>query len=145
MGSSTILWVQAFHIIFMVTWFAGLFYLPRLFVYHVTCGDSPSEQRFEIMERKLFVIMTIGAILTTGSGAWLLKDYAWTAYGSSFWLSAKLVLVLGLFAFHGYCFVLMRQLRLGTKRHGHFFYRWLNEAPVVFLISIVILAVVKPT
>ena len=143
-GATAMLWVKAFHIIFMVTWFAGLFYLPRLFVYHVQASDELSKQRFEVMERKLFAIMTIGAVLTTAFGIWLLVNYAWTAYGESRWLLAKLALVVGLFGFHAYCLSVMRDLRQGTSRHSHVFYRWLNEIPVLFLISIVILAVVKP-
>jgi putative membrane protein len=143
--SITMLWVKAFHVIFMVTWFAGLFYLPRLFVYHVGADDDVSKDRFETMERKLFIIMTVGAIATTVFGAWLLSNYAWIAYGSSFWLLAKMALVAGLFVFHGYCFVLMRDLRRHRNRYGHVFYRWLNEVPVLFLVGIVILVIVKPT
>lgn len=139
------LWVKAFHIIFMVTWFAGLFYLPRLFVYHAVCTDEPSLQRFKIMERKLFFgIMTPGAILTVACGAWLLADYAWRAYSGSGWLPAKLVLVAILVMYHVYCGKLVRQFREDRNRHSHMFYRWLNEMPVLVLVAIVILAVVKP-
>ena len=135
------LWVKALHIVFMVTWFAGLFYLPRLFVYHALAADTPSLERFRIMERKLYYgIMTPGALLTIVFGVWL-----WLGYGfSGGWLHAKLALVALLIAYHVYCGFLMLDFKHGRNRHGHVFYRWLNEVPVVVLIAIVILAVVKP-
>jgi len=138
------LWIKALHIIFMVTWFAGLFYLPRLFVYHADSTDEASHTRFLVMERKLFAIMTIGAVLTAVFGIWLLIGYAWAAYGNSGWLTAKLVLVGGLIVFHLYCGRLMREFRNGTASHSHVFYRWINEIPALLLIAIVLLAVVKP-
>ncbi|HYJ19001.1 MAG TPA: CopD family protein, partial [Burkholderiales bacterium] len=102
------LWIKAFHIIFMVTWFAGLFYLPRLFVYHAQSEDSVSRERFKVMERKLFFgIMTPGAILTIGFGMWL-----WLAYGFyGGWLHAKLALVAVLVIYHLYCGKLMFDFR----------------------------------
>lgn len=135
------LWLKAFHIVFMVTWFAGLFYLPRLFVYHAMTTDAAGHERFKIMERKLYMgIMTPGAVLTLGSGLWL-----WLGYGvSGAWLHAKLALVVALIGYHVYCGALLRAFRAGENRHGHVFYRWLNEVPVLFLIAIVILVVVKP-
>jgi putative membrane protein len=134
------LWVKAFHIIFMVTWFAGLFYLPRLFVYHAMGGDAESTQRFQLMERKLFGIMTIGAVFTVVFGAWL-----WLGYGfSGGWLDAKLALVALLIVYHAYLGKIMRDFRENKERHGHKFFRWLNEIPAVILIAIVILVVVKP-
>lgn len=135
------LWIKAFHIIFMVTWFAGLFYLPRLFVYHALAADTPSLERFKIMERKLYYgIMTPGALLTIALGVWL-----WLGYGyNGGWLHAKLGLIALLIAYHVYCGLLMLAFKHGRNRHGHVFYRWLNEVPVVILIAIVILAVVKP-
>ena len=135
------LWIKAFHIIFMVTWFAGLFYLPRLFVYHAMSDDAPSIARFKIMERKLFFgIMTPGAIFTIGFGLWL-----WRGYGfSGGWLHAKLALVLLLVIYHVYCGKLLLDFKHDRNRHGHVFYRWLNEAPVLVLVAIVILVVVKP-
>lgn len=138
------IWIKALHIIFMVTWFAGLFYLPRLFVYHADCHDDPGHTRFLVMERKLFAIMTIGAVITAIFGLWLLADYAWTAYRDSGWLITKLLLVGGLIVFHGYCWVIMREFRAGTAQHSHVFYRWINEIPALLLIAIVLLAVVKP-
>jgi len=135
------LWIKAFHIIFMVTWFAGLFYLPRLFVYHAMSDDAPSIARFKIMERKLFFgIMTPGAILTIGFGLWLMIGYGF--HGG--WLHAKLGLVLLLVLYHVYCGKLLLDFKHDRNRHGHVFYRWLNEAPVLVLVAIVILVVVKP-
>jgi putative membrane protein len=135
------LWVKAFHIIFMVTWFAGLFYLPRLFVYHAMSEDEISRERFKIMERKLFYgIMTPGAVLTIVFGLWL-----WLGYGiTGGWLNAKIALVLVLIAYHVYCGKLLLDFKYDRNQHGHVFYRWLNELPVVLLIAIVILAVGKP-
>lgn len=138
------IWIKALHITFMVTWFAGLFYLPRLFVYHADCQDDTGHDRFLVMERKLFAIMTIGAILTAIFGLWLLADYAWTAYRESGWLISKLVLVAGLIGFHAYCWIVMRDFRTGNAQHSHVFYRWINEIPALLLIAIVLLAVVKP-
>jgi putative membrane protein len=138
------LWIKALHIIFMVTWFAGLFYLPRLFVYHADSTDDVSHARFLVMERKLFAIMTIGAVLTAVFGVWLLFEYAWAAYRDSGWLISKLVLVGGLIVFHLYCGRLMQEFRNGTAIHSHVFYRWVNEIPTLLLFAIVLLAVVKP-
>ena len=139
------LWVKAFHIIFMVTWFAGLFYLPRLFVYHALCTDQPGNERFKIMERKLFFgIMTPGAVLTLVFGIWMLMDYAWQAYSTSGWLHAKLALVLVLAAYHVYCGKLLLDFKHDRNRKTHVYYRWFNEFPVLLLILIVIMAVVKP-
>ena len=135
------LWIKAFHIVFVVTWFAGLFYLPRLFVYHAMSEDTTSHERFTIMERKLFNgIMTPSAVLAIGFGLWL-----WWGYGfGGGWLHVKLALVAILVAYHIYCYRLMLKFRENQNRHGHVFYRWLNEIPVVLLIAVVILVVVKP-
>ncbi len=139
------LWVKAFHIVFMVTWFAGLFYLPRLFVYHALCEDAPGDARFKTMERKLYYgIMTPGAVLTVIFGLWLVVDYAWAAYSHAGWLHLKMMLVLLLIGYHVYCGFLLAAFRRGENRHSHKFYRILNEIPVLFLIAIVILVVVKP-
>ncbi|MDH3979381.1 MAG: CopD family protein [Gammaproteobacteria bacterium] len=138
------IWVKGLHVIFMVTWFAGLFYLPRLFVYHADVQDAVSHDRFLVMERKLFAIMTIGAVLTAIFGLWLLVDYAWAAWSGSGWLHTKLGLVAGLVIYHLYCLKIMREFRAGTARHSHVFYRWINEIPALLLIAIVLLAVVKP-
>ena len=139
------LWVKAFHIIFMVTWFAGLFYLPRLFVYHAMSSDDTSVERFKVMERKLFFgIMTPGAILTLVTGLWMLVSYAWEAYNNILWLHIKLGLVAPLIAYHIYCGILVSTFKHDRNRHGHVYYRWLNEFPTVILIIVIILAVVKP-
>lgn len=138
------LWVKAFHIIFMVSWFAGLFYLPRLFVYHAQCEDAAGNERFKVMERKLFFFITPWAILTILFGLWMLWDYAWLLYSSQGWLHAKLFLVLLLIAYHLYCYKLMLDFKHERNRRSHVFYRWVNEAPVLLLAGIVILAVVKP-
>jgi putative membrane protein len=134
-------WIKALHIIFMVTWFAGLFYLPRLFAYHSTATDAAGIERFKIMERKLFYgIMTPGAILTLIFGVWL-----WLGYGfNGTWLHIKLALVIVLIAYHIYCGKLLMDFKHDRNKHSHTFYRWLNEFPVLILIAVVILAVVKP-
>lgn len=135
------LWVKSLHIIFMVTWFAGLFYLPRLFVYHAMSEDAPSLERFKVMERKLYYgIMTPGAVLTIVFGLWL-----WLGHGiSGGWLHAKLALVAVLIAYHVHCGRLLVDFRHDRNRHTHVYYRWFNEIPVAILIAIVILVVVKP-
>lgn len=135
------LWIKALHVIFMVTWFAGLFYLPRLFVYHAMAEDEVSIERFKIMERKLFYgIMTPGGLLTVVFGLWL-----WLGYGiSGGWLHAKLALVVVLIAYHIYCGKLLADFKHDRNRRAHLFYRWLNELPVLILVAIVILVVVKP-
>ena len=121
------LWIKALHIIFMVTWFAGLFYLPRLFVYHSTVTDTAGIERFKIMERKLYYgIMTPGAVLTLIFGVWL-----WLGYGfSGIWLHIKLALVIALVAYHIYCGKLLLDFKHDRSKHNHGFYRWLNEFPV---------------
>ncbi len=139
------LWTKALHLIFMVTWFAGLFYLPRLFVYHAMSDDQISLERFKIMERKLFFgIMTPGALLTLIFGVWTLLINGWGSYSGSLWLLLKLGLVFGLLIYHGYCGKLMLDFKYDRNRHSHVWYRWFNEIPVLFLIAIVILAVVRP-
>ena len=139
------LWVKAFHGICMVTWFAGLFYLPRLFVYHAMSSDDASNERFKVMERKLFYgIMTPGGIITTILGLWLLFEYAWQAYSSMLWLHIKLTLVLLLIVYHGFCWKYLLDFKQDKNTHSHVFYRWFNEIPVLMLIGIIILVIVKP-
>ena len=135
------LWIKALHIVFMVTWFAGLFYLPRLFVYHALAEDTASRERFKVTERKLyFGIMAPGAVLTILFGAWL-----WLCYGiTGGWLHAKLVLVALLIAYHVWCGKLLRDFRQDRNARSHVWYRWFNEFPVVVLLLVVLLAVVKP-
>ncbi len=139
------LWVKGLHIVFMVTWFAGLFYLPRLFVYHAMAEDDISRERFKIMERKLYYgIMTPGAVITILLGLWLLFDYAWTAYKTSGWLHTKLVLVGILIVYHLHCGKLLNDFKHERNIRSHVYYRWYNEFPVLILIAVVLLAVVKP-
>lgn len=135
------LWIKSLHIIFMVTWFAALFYLPRLFVYHAMSSDQPSIERFKIMERKLFYgIMTPGGVLTVAFGLWL-----WLGYGiSGGWLHAKLALVALLIVYHIYCGVLLRDFEHDRNRHSHVWYRWFNELPVLVLFAVIFLVELKP-
>lgn len=136
-------WIQAFHIISVICWFAGLFYLPRLYVYHAMAEDTVSRDRFVTMERKLFRgIMTPSAIATVIFGAWMVLLVP--EYLRMGWLHAKLGLVALLLVYHGACWWYLRAFREGRNTHGHRFYRIFNELPVVLLIAIVILAVVKP-
>ncbi|MBX9705418.1 MAG: protoporphyrinogen oxidase HemJ [Gammaproteobacteria bacterium] len=139
------LWLVAFHVIFVVCWFAGLFYLPRLFVYHAMSHDQISIERFKIMERKLFWgIMTPSAILSLLSGIWLLVAYAWQAYHQQWWLDIKLFFVLLLLIYHGYCYRYLIAFKHNNNQHSDKFYRWFNEVPVLFLCVIIVMVVVKP-
>ena len=136
------LWVKALHIVFMVTWFAGLFYLPRLFVYHAQAEDRPSIERFKLMERKLFWgIMTPGGVLTVALGLWLWFGWFHPASG---WLQVKVALVALLVAYHVWCWRLVRDFASDRNRRSHVWYRWFNEAPTVLLFAVVILVVLKP-
>lgn len=138
----TYLTFKALHIIFMVTWFAGLFYLPRLFIYHRAAEDTISLDRFVIMEKRLFAIMTIGALVTLAFGVALLTIN--TALLGVGWFHAKLALLAGLAAYHVYCLRLMRELRDGECNRSDKWLRLYNEVPVLFLLPIVFLAVLKP-
>ena len=135
------LWIKAFHIIFMVTWFAGLFYLPRLFVYHAMSKDKISKDRFVIMERKLlFGIMTPGGILTIFFGLWL-----WLGYGyNGTWLLLKTLCVILLILYHIYCIKFFNNFRKNTNTRSHIFFRWFNEIPVILLILITLLVILRP-
>ena len=131
---------KTLHIIFMVTWFAGLFYLPRLYVYHAQAEDQISKDRFKIMERKLFWgIMTPGAVLTVLFGV-LLIEY----HGMSYWLKMKIILVFVLALYHVWCGVLLEKFKTDSNTHSHVWYRIFNEVPVIFLVLIVALVVYKP-
>jgi putative membrane protein len=135
-------WVKSFHIIFVITWFAGLFYLPRLFVYHALSSDAAGIERFKVMERKLYYgIMTPSAVLAVALGLWL-----WLAWfpGAGGWLHAKLALVAALVGYHLWCGRLLAAFGEDRNRHSHVWYRWFNEAPVLALVAVVILVVVKP-
>lgn len=138
------LWVKAFHIIAMVCWFAGLFYLPRLFVYHARADDSISRERFKTMERKLYRgIATPSMVATLALGLWLVS-YSPAVYMSQGWLQVKLALVLVLVVYHFYCGQLVKTFRDDRNTHTPVFYRWFNEFPVLILVSVVVLAMVKP-
>jgi putative membrane protein len=136
------LWLKAFHVIAVVTWFSGLFYLPRLYVYHADAQDSISIERFAIMERRLFALMTIGAVASVGLGAAMLL--AAPSYLAMGWLRLKLVLVLLLIAYHGFCYRLMRDFAENRNTHSARWFRGFNEVPSLLLIAIVVLAVAKP-
>lgn len=132
--------VKAFHIIFVITWFAALFYLPRLFVYHADTSDDISNERFKVMERKLFVMMTIGGSLAVLFGLWL-----WLGFGiTGTWLHIKLALVLVLIGYHVYCGKIVADFRNDRNTRNDRFYRMLNEFPTLILFAVVILVVVKP-
>jgi putative membrane protein len=136
------LWLKAFHIVFVVTWFAGLFYLPRLFVYHAVAADAPSRERFGVMERRLFAIMSLGGALALAFG--IAMVIAAPQYLQQDWLQMKLVLVGALILYHLWCRALMRALGTGRNAHSQRWYRIFNEVPSVLLVAIVLLAVVKP-
>jgi protoporphyrinogen IX oxidase len=134
------LWIKAFHIIFVVSWFAGLFYLPRLFVNHAMDPEVAVGERLQIMERKLYRFVTPLGVLALGTGLWL-----WLGYGiTGGWMMPKLVLVLVLIAYHLYCAKLLADFKHGRNTHSHVWYRWFNEVPVLILTAVVILVVVKP-
>lgn len=136
-------WIKALHIIFMVTWFAGLFYLPRLYVYHAMPENQSSFELFKVMERRLFIMMTIGAALTLVFGTTLLVLGNWILFKMG-WFHAKLLFLVLLFAYHYACYRLMLTFRADANERTHRWYRYFNEAPSLLLIVIVILAVVKP-
>jgi putative membrane protein len=136
------LWLKAFHVVAVITWFAGLFYLPRLYVYHADARDSISIERFKVMERRLFALMTIGAAAGVGFGAAMLV--AAPSYLAMPWLRIKLLLVLLVIAYHGYCYKLMRDFAQDANARSSRWYRAFNEVPSLLLIAIVLLAVIKP-
>lgn len=134
------LWIKAFHIIFVTSWFAGLFYLPRLFVNHAMENNPEAAQRLALMEQKLYRFMLPLALLAVGFGLWL-----WIGYGiTGKWMHPKLTLVVGLVAYHLYCGKIMRDFIAGKNQRSHTWFRWFNEIPVLALTAIVILVVVKP-
>ncbi|PIZ04703.1 MAG: TIGR00701 family protein [Gammaproteobacteria bacterium CG_4_10_14_0_8_um_filter_38_16] len=138
------LWILAFHIVFMVAWFAGLFYLPRLFMYHALSADQPSLSRFKVMERKLFwMIMTPAGVLSSVFGVWLLL-LDWQFYFQQKWMLAKLMLVFCLWIYHFFCGYLLQLFKINKNPFSAKFYRFFNEIPTFLLMAIVILVVVKP-
>lgn len=140
----TFLWLKAFHIIAVITWFAAIFYLPRLFVYHADATDTVSRERFKIMERKLYRgIMTPSMVIVIALGIWMIAlnpDF----YLSQGWMHAKLTLVTLLVIYHFYCGHLLKVFRDDRNERSHVFYRWFNEVPVFLLLGIIILVVVRP-
>ena len=137
------LWIKAFHIVFVITWFAGLFYLPRLFVYHAMSTDQASQERFKIMERKLFRgIMTPSAVLALLSGIAILHYVP--GFLHTGWMALKLALVGLLIFYHVWCGMILKAFREDRNTRSHVWYRWFNEAPVLALVAIVVLVVVKP-
>ena len=138
------IWIKALHIIFMIAWFAGLFYLPRLFVNHAMTDNQAVRAQLALMERKLYRFITPWMLLTLIFGFWLLYDYAWLAFADTLWLKVKLTLVATLVIYHFYCGKIIRQLAEGHCHRSHVWFRWFNEFPVLVLFAVVILAVVKP-
>ena len=137
------LWAKSFHIIFMVTWFAGLFYLPRVFVYHAMSESSSEQATFKVMERKLMIMTHLGGLLTLIFGSWLL--IGWLApLAGLLWMQLKLLLVLLVMGYHAWCYKLMLDFRHDRNQRSHRWYRVFNEVPVLFLAGIVILVVVRP-
>lgn len=137
------IWMKSLHIIFMVTWFAGLFYLPRLYVYHAMPENKPSFELFKVMERRLYIMMTLGMGLTVLFGTIMLIQAGGILFSSG-WFHVKLLFLAALFVYHYLCYKLMLQFRNGSNTRDHKWYRWFNEAPSLLLIVIVVLAVVKP-
>ncbi|HNV87436.1 MAG TPA: CopD family protein [Methylotenera sp.] len=134
------LWIKALHLIFVTSWFAGLFYLPRLFVNHAMVCDEATLERLTMMEHKLYRFMMPLAVLAIVFGLWL-----WLGYGiTGAWMHVKLILVAGLIAYHLYCGKLMRDFKAGNNTRSHVWYRWFNEIPVLILFAVVILVIVKP-
>ena len=139
------LWIKAIHVISVITWFAALFYLPRLFVYHAMAEDVIGIERFKVMERKLYRgIMMPSFIITTLMGVWMLNGFGWELSNFPTWLKLKLSLVVLLIIYHFYCGHLVNVFSEDKNIRSHIFYRWFNEIPVVILIGITILVIVKP-
>jgi putative membrane protein len=136
------LWLKSLHIIFMVTWFAGLFYLPRLFVYHAMATEPEVHGTLAVMERKLMIMTHIGGALTWGFGVLLLMQVP--AFAAMGWMHAKLGLVLVLTGYHFYCVHLVRAFAAARNTRSHQWFRWFNEIPTVVLIAVVLLVVMKP-
>lgn len=138
------LWVKAFHLFFVVAWFAVLFYLPRLFVYHAQCDDEAGKERFKIMERKLYKGMGLPCMLgTLILGVWM-GTFNPSYYFSSGWMHAKLAIVVLLIGYHHMCGMYVKQFAKDANTKSHVYFRWFNEVPVLFLLAIIILVIVKP-
>ncbi|APE06856.1 MULTISPECIES: CopD family protein [Alteromonas] len=139
-----ILWFKALHIFFMLAWMAGLFYLPRLFVYHATTSSQVVKEEFKVMERRLWYFVTPFALLTLVFGIALIVSYGGTWFKMSGWLHIKILLLVAIYGYHFYLFTLMKQFARDENTHTPRFYRILNEAPVLIILAIVCLAIVKP-
>lgn len=139
-----ILWFKALHIFFMLAWMAGLFYLPRLFVYHASTTSQVVKDEFKVMERRLWMFVTPFALFTLIFGVALIVSYGGTWFKMSGWLHIKLLLLLAIYGYHFYLLKLLKQFARDENRHSPKFYRFLNEAPVIIILAIVCLAVVKP-
>ena len=138
------LWLKAFHIIAIVTWFSGLFYVPRLFAYHADSHDAISIERFQVMEHRLYYFITTpSAIITVLLGLALIGTNS-SYYMQAGWLHTKILLVIGLVGFHVYCGICLQRFKRDTNQKSASFYKRINEIPTLFLVSIVLLAVLKP-
>ncbi|AGH47157.1 CopD family protein [Paraglaciecola psychrophila] len=138
-----LLWIKALHVFFMVAWMSGLFYLPRLMVYHAQTDIQEVKDQFKIMEKRLWYFVTPFALLTLVFGVWLINLYGKEWFVTSKWLHIKLILVTVLYAYHGYLFVLVRKFSKDENTHSSRFFRFLNEAPVLIVLAIIVLAIVK--
>lgn len=138
------LWLKALHLIFMVAWFAGLFYLPRLFINHAMSEDQNTRDHFKIMERKLYRFTTPWMVLTLIFGGWMLWEYAWMAWGNSIWLNVKLALIFILVVYHFYCGKLVGIFAADENTRSHVWYRYFNEIPAVIMFIIIPITVLKP-
>lgn len=141
---NTLLVIKALHVSFMVAWFAGIFYLPRLFVYHADNRDPAVDAQFKVMERRLLYFVTPFAVLTLVFGLWLIYIYGAAWFAASKWLHYKLLLVTLLYIYHGYCFKLLNDFKQGKNSKSSKFYRFFNEFPVLLLFAIIFLAILKP-
>lgn len=141
---NTLLVIKALHVSFMVAWFAGIFYLPRLFVYHAEAKDPAVDAQFKVMERRLLYFVTPFALLTLVFGLWLIYLYGAAWFAVSSWLHYKLILVILLYVYHGYCFKLLSDFKQGKNTKSSRFYRFFNEFPVLLLFAIIFLAILKP-
>ena len=139
----TLLWIKALHIFFMVAWMSGLFYLPRLMVYHAQSEVQAVKDQLKVMERRLWFFVTPFALLTLVFGLWLIGLYGTQWFVAAKWLHIKLTLVLALYGYHGYLFILVKKFAADKNTHSSRFYRILNEAPVLVVLAIIMLAIVK--
>ena len=139
------LWLKVVHLVFVVSWFAGLFYLPRIFVYHAESSHKETHEIFKIMERRLYLgIMTPAMLLSLATGLWMVFSYAWTAYQGSHWLHTKILVAVILIGYHHWLGALMKRFQRDANTHSGKFYRIINEIPLLFLVAILILVIVKP-